>query len=232
MKNIATLIVLILIGFTSFAQLQSDPKPFIEITGTSELEIDPDQIFIRISLQENTDRSKKTIGEQEQDLIKALKSVGISETKLVVLDANAYYGKTGVIGKEVISSKNLELEVKDATEGKKAFEQLDKLNIKNARISRVDHTEMDEYKREAKIMAIRAAKEKATYLLEAIDEKLGGAIVVRENAYSVYGNQMLQSRNMRMSYDNVAESSVPDVNLNFKKIKLTASVYVKWEIAR
>jgi uncharacterized protein YggE len=137
-----------------------------------------------------------------------------------------------VIGKEVISSKNLELEVKDATEAKKAFEQLDKLNIKNARISRVDHTKMDEYKREAKIMAIRAAKEKATYLLEAIDEKLGGAIVVRENAYSVYGNQMLQSRNMRMSYDNVAESSVPDVNLNFKKIKLTASVYVKWEIAR
>lgn len=229
MKKISTLFALLLLAFSTVAQV--DTKPFVEITGTSEIKITPNQIFIRITLQENTDKSKKSISEQEQDLIKALKSVGISEDKLTVIDANAHYGKSGFLSKEVISSKNLELEVKDATESKKAFEQLDKLNIKNAYLARVDHTEMDKYKKEAKIKAIKAAKEKAEYLLEAIGEELGGALIVRENNFNVYRNLGTVNANYRSNaYEMSQDKGYNDVELDFKKITVTASVYVKWAI--
>ena len=149
-KIILSLVLLFSITMT-VAQTSVEPKPFIEITGTSEIEIVPDQIFISITLQENTDKSKKSIGQQEKDLILLLTAIGIPAGRLVVTDANAHYGKSGFISKDVVNRKQFELEVKDATQAKKAFGQMVKLNIKNAYISRVDHTQMDAYKKKAKI---------------------------------------------------------------------------------
>lgn len=231
--KVTLLFALILISFAAMAQTSTETTPYIEINGTAEIEIDPDQIFINITLEENTDKSKKDITEQEQDLIKALQSVGIEASKLAVTDANAYYGKSGFMSKDVVNRKLLELEVKDATQAKKAFEQMDKINIKNAYIARVDHSKMEDYKKEAKIKAIKSAKEKASYLLAAIDENLGNALIVRENINNVYGNQIMANARSTMSYELAADYSgaTPDVNLDFKKITITASVYVKWEIS-
>jgi uncharacterized protein YggE len=231
MKKITFLVAGIFALFFATAQTSTAEPPFIEITGTSEIKVDPNQIFISITLEENTDKSKIDISEQEQNLIKALQSAGIAKEKLVVTDANAHYGKSGFMSKDVVNRKQFELEVKDATEAKKAFEQMDKLNIKNAYISRVDHTDIEEYKKQAKIKAIKSAKEKATYLLEAVGEELGGALIVRENSFSVYGNQIQRIANATLykeSYDDVADDQVPQ--LDFKKITISASIYTKWSI--
>jgi uncharacterized protein YggE len=236
MKNIHKItlaIALLFCGVTATAHMAADPKPFIEITGTSEIKIDPNQIFIRIKLEENTDKSKININEQEENLIKALQSVGISTEKLVVTDANAFYGKSGFLSKDVVNTKQFELEVKNPTQAKQAFEQMDKLNIKNAYISRVDHSQMEKYKKQAKIDAIQEAKERATYLLEAVGEELGGALIVRENAFNVYGNQVHRESNKNMiresyRFDGYKEKEEPE--LDFKKITVTASIYVKWAI--
>ncbi|PCJ67221.1 MAG: hypothetical protein COA58_02575 [Bacteroidetes bacterium] len=231
MRNILILTVLAALAFTSNAQIQEE-KPFIEITGTSEIKISPNQIFIHINIKENIDRSKKSIDEREQDLIKALQSSGISPSKLVVKDANSYYGKTGLIGREVISSRQYELEVKDAPQAKKAFEQLDKLNIKNANIVRVDHSEMEDYKRQAKIKAIKAAKVKANYLLEAVGEDLGGALIVRENSVNVMGNNYRRNARELYAYGRFESGGAAEVDLDFKKITITASIYTKWRIGK
>ncbi len=231
MKKITFLAAGIFALFFATAQTTTDEPPFIEITGTSEIKVDPNQIFISITLEENTDKSKTDISEQEQNLIKALQSVGIAKEKLVVTDANAHYGKSGFMSKDVMNRKQFELEVKDATEAKKAFEQMDKLNIKNAYVSRVDHNDIEEYKKQAKIKAIKAAKEKATYLLEAVGEELGGALIVRENSFSVYGNQIQRFANptpYKAYRFDVAEEQGPQ--LDFKKITITASIYTKWGI--
>lgn len=229
MKVYITTLALLLSTFVSLAQV-AEPKPYIEITGTSEIKVDPNQIFINITLEENTDKSKKDISEQEQDLIKALQSVGIAKEKLVVTDANAHYGKSGFLSKDVVNRKQFELEVKDATEARKAFEQMDKLTIKNAYISRVDHTEMEEYKKQAKIKAIKAAKEKATYLLEAVGEELGGALIVTESSFNVYGNQIRGMANISFEAYRVDNDDIEDVQIDFKQITISASIYTKWAI--
>ena len=233
MKNLTFLLLSLIIITTVNAQSISEPKPFIEITGTSELKIVPNQIFISITLQENIDKSKKSINDQEKDLLKALSVSGISADKLVVTDASAYYGKSGILKKDVVNSKQFELEVKSAGQSKKAFEAMDKLNIKNAQIIRVDHTDMDEYKKQAKIKAIKAAKAKAQYLLSAVGEELGGALIIRENSFNVYGNQNRVLGLMNISsyagYEADNDGSTDHAE-NFKKITITASIYTKWEI--
>lgn len=231
-KRLTSTTLFVAITMFSMAQIM-EQKPYIEITGTSEIKIVPDQIYMSITLQEHTDKSKKTIVELEKELISSIKTLGISPEKLVVADANSYYGKTGMISKDVVNSKKFELELATATEAKKVFEQLDELNIKNAFISRVDHSQMEEYKKQAKIKAIKEAKGKASYLLEAVGEELGNALIVRENSFNISGNRM--ARNVGFSaglaeyrrYDKAAEQ---ETQLDFKKITITASIYTKWRI--
>ncbi|MGB0850565.1 MAG: SIMPL domain-containing protein [Bacteroidia bacterium] len=230
-KRLTSTTLFVVITLMTMAQIV-EQKPYIEITGTSEIKIVPNQIYMSITLQEHTDKSKKSIVELEKELVKALKSLGISPSKLVVADANSYYGKTGMIGKDVVNSKKFELELATATDAKKVFEQLDDLNIKNAFISRVDHSEMEEYKKQAKIKAIKAAKAKANYLLDAVGEELGPALIVRENTFNISGNHYRSNANSRMFNGFISESRVDksETKLDFKKITISASIYTKWRI--
>lgn len=202
-------------------------KPYIEIVGTSEISIDPDQIFIDIQISENTTKSSKNIEQQEQILIAELKKAGINTDKLVVADASAYYGKSGWLSKEVVKSKNYELKVNNATEAGRTFEALAALNIQNAGISRTDHTQMDMYKKQAKIEAIKAAKDKAKYLLEAIGEDLGSALIINEQENGF--RPQLMRANAAMS-NNGAYQADHEMVEGFKKIEITASIYTKWQI--
>jgi len=102
---------------------------------------------------------------------------------------------------------------------------LDKLNIKNASIVRVDHTKLEDYKKIVKINAIKTTKNKAQYLLEAIGEELGGALIVRENNFNTNGVQFRSNQSYSMAYE-----TKPMVELDFKKITLQSSVYTKWGI--
>jgi hypothetical protein len=227
MKKIFLTIILATAALFLNAQNQMEQKPYIEIVGTSEISIVPDQIFIAIHISENTDKSSKSVEQQEQSLIAELKKAGINTDNLRVADASAYYGKSGWLSKDVVKSKHYELEVSNATDAGKTFEALSRLNIKNANISRTDHTQIEEYKKQGRIKAIKAAKDKANYLLTAIGEELGSPLVILEQETG--HNPYLMRANVAMAYDGAYESGQPMVE-EFKKIVITSSIYTKWEI--
>ena len=111
------------------------------------------------------------------------------------------------------------------------FEKLDALNIYGSYIAKVNHSKILEYKKEVRIMAIKAAKEKADYLLEAIGEETGKALKVNElNQNMGYANTSLNSRSMGHSIHKEKKEGSDEVVIQFKKIKLRASIYVKFEI--
>ena len=58
MKKIITLIALVTLTYTTFAQTV-DMRRKIEVTGTAEQEVTPDIIYVSISLQEYLDGKKK-----------------------------------------------------------------------------------------------------------------------------------------------------------------------------
>jgi uncharacterized protein YggE len=84
---------------------------------------------------------------------------------------------------------------------------------------------MEEFKKEVKLNAIKAAKEKAEYLTKAVNQNIGRSIFIQE----VDGYDM----NANTSYMYEARSYASDskeVDIDFEKIKLEYSILVRFEL--
>ena len=87
-------------------------------------------------------------------------------------------------------------------------------------------------------MAIRAAKYKADYLLEAIGHKTGSALEIREINMTPYDKAMLSNvrgaRNEETIFfvDGIQVEGEPEFEVQFKNILLKSSIFVKFEIEK
>jgi uncharacterized protein YggE len=222
------------LGQTTTANVKE--APYIEVTGTAEIEIIPDEIYIAITIRERHEgRVKITIEKQESDLKEGLIGIGISLNNLSLTDANADYVKVKWTKKDVITKTEYILKVENALTVGKVFEKLDELKINDANISRVSHSKLEEFKKEVRIMAIKSAKEKADYLLTAIGEETGMAMIVHEQSSSYQiDDSMLNVRGARSQssyyYIDGMKVSGNESEIQFQKIKLQAAIYVKFEI--
>lgn len=232
--------ILVFSILTVFSQTnieKENEKPFIEVTGVAEKEVIPNEIYIAITLRErNEGKEKNTIENQEADLKKALTNIDIPLDNLFLSDANANYVKVKWSKKDVISKTEYLLKVEDATTVGKVFEKLDELKIDDAYISKVSHSNLLELKKEVRIMAIKAAKEKSDYLLASIGQQTGKALKVNElNPAYLQDDAYLNVRGARSDEslyfeEGIKLSNDPNQILQFQKIKLQASIYVKFEI--
>ncbi|MCH8330127.1 MAG: SIMPL domain-containing protein [Bacteroidetes bacterium] len=234
MKTLKTITILLLLTATTsvFAQPNKTDKieqPFIEVTGTAENEIIPDEIYIEITLRERHEGKENiTIDKQEADLKEALKSIGLDLDDLSLSDAIANYVRVKWRKKDVITKSEYVLKVNDALTVGKVFEKLDELKIEDANILRVDHSKIDSLRKEVRIMAIKAAKDKAIYLLTAIGEQIGKPLIVRESGALPFSNLALP-RNVGIS-GYYSQGYDADKVIQFQKINLRSSIYVKFEI--
>jgi uncharacterized protein YggE len=208
-------------------------QPHIETTGRAEMMVVPDEIHIAINLQERgSGNSKVTVEKQELELKEAVKGLGIDATALSLSDAMADLVPKKFRDDDVIARKGYMLKVGDAEMVRKVFLELDRLQIEDARIHHVSHSREAELRREQRIKAIKAAKEKADYLLEAIGERTGAALEVREEQELIG----LPGVQMRQQYSNVrglipSRESYEDMGVSFSRITISAAVYVKFGIA-
>lgn len=233
MKRFLPLCCLLSLGSLLHAQTGIVPeKDIIEVSGKAEKEIIPDEIYVRILLQEkNESREKITIEQQEEKLRTAVSNAGIELKNLSVSDVNADYLKVRWKTKDVMTRKAYRLKTSTSQELRKLFTELDKIDVKDAGIDEVSHSKIDSLTRTVRIMAIKAAKDKATYLLAAINEKVGSCLVVREENPTFYikaaniGNNNYGGYHARYS----SFESTPE-EVGFKKIKIEYSIYCKFEI--
>lgn len=226
----------LLLSISAFSQMQQstmDDIPNIEVTGTAKLEIVPDEIYISITLRERIEgRDEITIDKQEADLKNGLKAINVSLDSLFLSDTESDYIKISWGKRDVVTSKQFILKVGTAEVVGNVFKKLDELKIQDAYIQRVDHSNLVELKKQMRIEAIQAAKAKADYLLNAIGQETGPALIVRENAANVYGNynQWNYRLNETQSISTKSDSEQNEPSVQFQKIKIEASIYVKFEI--
>jgi uncharacterized protein YggE len=103
------------------------------------------------------------------------------------------------------------------------------INIKEASIIKTESTKIIEIRKQVRISAIQVAKEKATYLLEAIGEEVGKPLQINEIQKSYNTNTFNQ--NLRPN----ATFATPkyDYKLNqiaFETIEVKYSYYIKYSI--
>lgn len=241
MKKIGLLLTGICMALFSMAQVQSVSLPFIEVTGTSEMEITPDEIYVAITLRERNDKEKLTIAKLETDLKQILKDLSIPLEQLVLNEAYADYSRYRKVKKEVITSKSYTLKLKDVNTLSTVYERLDKMGVEDAYISKLNHSKLIEFTKENRIKAVKAAKEKAEYLAQAVNQTTGKALEISErenyvNNMPSNGYNYRIANNVAQSYSNVGGNSLSesfsgdDSNISMAKIKIRSAYFVKYEI--
>ena len=225
----------VIISMNVFGQQPNQvEKPFIEVSGTAEKEVVPDEIYIKVTIRERFENKEKiTVSEQEEKLKAALSEVNIPMSDVSMMDAGAGYTRVRWRVKDVVTQKNYQVKVATAEKVSEFFLQLDKINIQDAHIFRVNHSKMDSLRKRTRILAIKAAKEKADYLLNAIGEKVGKPLIVREVQqpydYSLENNRtnvvQIREPNPYADGDDAFGGEV-----QFRTISIKFTVFVKFEI--
>ncbi len=231
-------IAITLAPFTAHAQRASEqePSPRIEVTGVAEMQIVPDEIHIAIELRERgSGNNKVSVEQQELQLRDAIKALGIDVERLTLSDAVADYVPKKFRKDDVIARKGYMLKLADAEQVRKVFLELDRLEIDEARIHHVSHSKEQEYRRQMRVQAITAAKEKADYLLAAIGENTGPALKVEEvqpehRDPRIYGNVNRLMAVEAYGYSG-GTSSYESLGVNFSRIVIRSEVACVFAIA-
>lgn len=198
--------------------------PYIEVTGEGKLEIIPDEIYLSITIDEG-DRGRQSMEKQERDMLKQLESIGVdSKSQLKVLDFNSGF-KTRIIGQKINTAKSYQLLLRQTKRVPQVFAELEKVGISNITLLRVDHSEIEAYELEVKMLAIRSAKQKAEKMLSELGHSVGKPLYIQERNVG-FGRQ---NDYMARGVASFAESeALPD--LDFQTIVLQYGVQVRFSI--
>lgn len=222
-------ILLILLSFNYFSFSQNSKQtelPFIEVTGTAKREIEPNLIFISITLTEKSIENKKfSIEAQEKELQKILTELNIPSSKLTLADYNSSI--LTVKRKEIgfKQSKQFTLILETAKQVSELFEKLFNANIKEADVFKIDHTDIVKFNKEVRIDAIKAAKDKAEYLTNAVGNKIDKPLEIIELGAT---DMNYYRGNLNTFYSQNVETN--SSSSEFKKILITFSFKVKYQI--
>jgi len=208
---------------------------YIEVTGKAEMEIAPDEIYIRILINEK-DFKGKTLSDIEKSMYEKLKELGIDISKdLAIKDFVSNFQYYWFIKADPRLTKEYQLQVHDAQTAGSVFIELQKLGISNASISRIENSKIIDYRREVKIAAIKAAQDKAKELALAINQDIGRAIYIQEieiNNRNLSGSNATISNIAIRGYSsqNTYGSNMPGPDIEFEKIKLEYNMLVRFDL--
>lgn len=233
MKNLIIAFVLMFSATFAFGQKNFIDTNFIEVTGKAEMEITPDMIYLKVLLNEKDTKNKTSVSDLETKMVEKLKEIGIDITKnLLIKDFSSNYKFYVLSKREILLTKEYQILVTDAKTASKVLIGLEEIGISNVSIDRVDHSKMEDFRREVKISAIKAAKEKAESLTSAIGQTIGKAIYIQEieprGGYVPGTSNTIMIRGSSSLYGSNANSQALDVD--FEKIKIEYSILCKFEL--
>lgn len=236
MKKMACAAAFMLAAFVvGMAQGQPDRR-LIEVSGSAEVLVTPNEFTFKIYIVERMEKKEKlTIEQQEASLRSELTKAGFDTAKdLSVFDISSNYIPRRRV-RETLGTKDYRLKVRDVNKIAKLIEIVDTLNIARLDLIDTEHSEIARIRRETKIDAIKAAKEKADYLLSAIGQRAGKPVLVQEIPDETPSNRFaanysnVTSNTMRLS-SGVLNAQDSDDALSFTQIRLRYVIVAKFEI--
>lgn len=178
----------LLINIQGWAQSKDNIR-YIEVRGSAEMEIEPDEMKLFIGIEEywkeefqknkkpEDYKTKVPLSEIEDNLIKSLQKAGIQKEDIKVYGIGNYWRQKG---KEFLFSKQLEVKIDDFKKINQLSSLLDAKGIKYLNIGELSHSEINNYRNQVKRDALKDARNKAAYLVESLDEELGEVLLINE----------------------------------------------------
>ena len=205
------------------------------MTGSAEQEVLPDEIFVTVSLREyfkdKDNKNKIDIMVLEKQLQKAVEEAGIPKENFTIGTINGYrewWGKKKPT--TLLESKSYIIKVPNLYKIDGIISKVDDKGIAYTNIDRYEFSKIEQLRKDIKIKALQAAKEKAKYLLEGIGEQMGEALDIIEidQSYTpqpVYSNMMMRSARVE-----VAADAMPESNVDVQKIKVRYEMKASFRI--
>lgn len=224
-----TLLLVTLMLITLPLQAQQTSERYIEVTGTSEIEIVPDKIHYIIEIREYFEEefdgkskpeeyhTKVPLNRIEQELRQALSKAGITQDAIRTQEVGDYWRKQG---QDFLVSKTFDITLQDFKQIDRIVQSIDTKGINTMRIGELENKDILSYHQKGKIAALKAAQQKATYLVEALGKKLGSVIRIIEQ-----GN----TNGISFAQSNVLSSNATSFD-SFRIIKQKYSMLVRFEI--
>ena len=235
-----TLILFVLLSFSFAGFAQSGQKNFIdqnyiEVTGKAEMEIVPDMIYLKIQLSDKDNKDKLSLPEIEKKMMAMLSEVGVNMEKDFSLIDFISNLKPSWFKSNVVLSKQYQVIVHDAKTLQKIFFEFQKLGISNVSVEELDHSKIEQYRKDAKVNAIKAAKEKAELLAAALGQEIGKALYIQEvdNQSPFLASNVLTGNMAGVKVKKAAfDSSIDDaaIDIEFDKIKIESAILVRFEL--
>jgi len=219
-------------GFSQTAEKNFIDQNYIEVNGKAEMEIVPDMIYLKIILSDKDNKNKQSLDEIDKSMINKLIDIGVEVSKdLSVKDFVSNF-KSYFLGKtDVVLTRQYQLIVHDTNTLQKVYFEFQKLGISNVNIDKLEHSKIEQFRKEVKVKAIKAAKDKAESLTSALNQTIGRAIYIQEVDIPFYLNNALPGKlaSVNVRYKSEAnESAAPDIE--FEKINLQYSILVRFEL--
>ncbi|RYE29748.1 MAG: DUF541 domain-containing protein [Sphingobacteriaceae bacterium] len=228
MKKFFTLILISFLATATFAQ-NVDLRRKITVTGNAETEVTPDIIYFNISLKEYLNgKTKVSISTLENQLQKAVNDAGIAKADFTISNLSSYnYVPEKKKNQDFLASKQYRLKLRNLNKINKILDAVDDKGIQSTGIDSYDYAGIEALKSDLKLKALKNAQAKASFLLNGIGEKLGGAIDIQE-----INNEPMQQPVFRSMMMKTASADITEPDIDFKKIKLNYQVQAVFEIVK
>ena len=224
--------------FVSDAQQVIMEKPLvkkIEVNGSAEQEVLPDEIFVNITLREyfkdKDNKNKVDIMALEKQLQKAVEEAGILKENFTIGAMNGYrewWGRKKPT--TFLESKSYILKVPNLYKIDAIIARVDDKGVASTNIDRYEFSKIEQLRKDIKIKALQAAKAKAQYLLEGIGEQLGEAFEITEIDNGYQNPQPMYANMMMKSVATSADSAMPESTIDVQKIKVRYEIKAVFKI--
>lgn len=233
MKRNWILMLVLLLPAMAFSQNETfKGEHFIEVTGSAQQEIEPNEIYTLIRLREfEENKQKVSLEKLDADFMKALKDASIDKKRLELADAGSRLDKFGKKDKDAYREKAYQLKLTSAGELENFLAKLEPVKVSQVSITKLHHSDYEKLKVELKIKALQAARAKAETLLKSIGSEIGKPLMIRDWEVEPYQPVMeMKTANVRMQSEMDQSGFVAEDAIGFRKIKLQSQITAQFEI--
>ena len=238
MKTILLLVILAVVTVPALAQNSIEP-PLITVTGQAEVRVPPDEVLFTLAV-ENVDKDMLVANKKTDDSVKQILAIArrhnvkpedVQTSQITVqpkynTDDMEYETRRGIrrvlIGYEV--AKTISIRLREIARFDVMLADILKAGI--TRLSNLEFrdSQLRKHRDEARRMAIRAAKEKATLLAGEIGQSIGPAYSITETVRDY------TPRAMQNAVSNAGEAGESETALAAGTLAVTAQVTVRFRL--
>jgi uncharacterized protein YggE len=227
MKRVILLLAAVLLAVGVQAQDPSEQAfpSFVEVNGVAEREIEPNLIYLTITINERESKGRITVEKQEQDMIVALRQLGIdTKEQLRVNDISSSRLKRT----QAVTTKSYQLQLTEPSLVGDVYAALQSVGITAIGIEKATRTDIEQLRGEVRDEAVRNARATAQSLAAAIDQTIGKAFYI--NYYQSSQPAVFRMANVKAYVEESAADMAGGAveQPEFRKIKLTANVQAKF----